>query len=309
MGIQRIESALYSVADLDECVRFFDDFGLDRAERDETGVVFETLTGQTLRLTTAADPALPAPLERTPTIREVVWGVDTAAGLADLVAAVAVDRAVRETGAGPDTVYHFADETGFGVGLTLARPRAQAPEPRAANVSGTVTRWNGPLHSVGRVRPLRMCHVALNIPKAGREAAVAFYVDRLRFRPTDIVKPMGVFMQAEGDDDQHNFLLCHRPDRAGVNHIAYEVPGFDDVIEGGNHMIERGWQEARRLGRHTVGSNVFRFLHAPCGGRVEYAADMDRVDAGYETRVHEETPPHHIWVLRTNRDNADPAPA
>ncbi|MGH1553606.1 hypothetical protein ACRAWF_21280 [Streptomyces sp. L7] len=29
---------------------------------------------------------------------------------------------------------------------------------------------------------------------------------------------MGVFMQAPGDDDQHTMLLCHRPDRAGVNH-------------------------------------------------------------------------------------------
>ena len=89
---------------------------------------------------------------------------------------------------------------------------------------------------------------------------------------------MGVFMQIEGDDDQHNFLLCHRPDRAGTNHTSYEVSGFDDVIEGGNHMIEKGWREARRLGRHTVGSNVFRFVHCPAGGRVEYAADMDRVD-------------------------------
>jgi hypothetical protein len=29
---------------------------------------------------------------------------------------------------------------------------------------------------------------------------------------------------------------------------------------------------------------------------------MDRVDASYGTRVHETTPPHHIWTLRTNRD-------
>ncbi|BFO19221.1 hypothetical protein SHKM778_56090 [Streptomyces sp. KM77-8] len=118
---------------------------------------------------------------------------------------------------------------------------------------------------------------------------------------------MGVFLQAPGDDDQHTMLLCHRPDKAGVNHIAYEVPDFDDVVEGGNHMIERGWREARKLGRHTIGSNVFRFLHAPCGGRVEYAADMDRVDDTYETRVHETTPPHHIWALRANRDRDAPA--
>ncbi|MPY34453.1 glyoxalase [Streptomyces adustus] len=306
MGIQRIESVTYSIDDLDECARFFDDFGLFLLERTGEHAVFETLTGQTLHLDTDPGTLLPPPVENGPTLREVVWGVDTAQELERLVAAVAKDRPVRESA---DGVHHTVDETGFGVGLTLARPRPATVEPRPANALGSVRRWNEALAPITRVRPLRMCHVALNIPKQGKDEAVAFYTGRLGFRPTDVVEPMGVFMQAPGDDDQHTMLLCHRPDKAGVNHIAYEVPGFDDVIEGGNHMIDHGWREARRLGRHTVGSNVFRFLHAPCGGRVEYAADMDRVDDTYETRVHETTPPHHIWALRTNRDQQDPTPA
>ncbi|MFF4250712.1 VOC family protein [Streptomyces sp. NPDC001663] len=304
MGIQRIESATYSVDDLDECVRFFDDFGLLPVERTDDHAVFETLTGQTLHLDAYPSPRLPPPVEPGPTLREVVWGVDTREELERLVAAAAKGRAVRESA---DGVHHTVDETGFGVGLTLARPKQVPVTPRPANALGNVNRWNTGLEPIDRVRPLRMCHVALNIPKPGKEEAVAFYTEHLGFRPTDVVEPMGVFMQAPGDGDQHTMLLCHRPDRAGVNHIAYEVPGFDDVVEGGNYMIQRGWQEARRLGRHTIGSNVFRFLHAPCGGRVEYAADMDRVDDSYETRVHETTPPHHIWALRTNRDQDAPA--
>ncbi|MER6346221.1 VOC family protein [Streptomyces sp. NPDC001595] len=304
MGIQRIESVTYGIDDLAACVRFFDDFGLFPVERTDEHAVFETLTGQTLHLDTRPGPPLPPPVEQGPTLREVVWGVDTRAELDRLVAGVARDRPVR---AGADGVHHTVDETGFGVGLTLARPKAVSVTPRPANALGSIRRWNTALEAITRVRPLRMCHVALNIPKDGREEAVGFYTDRLGFRPTDVVEPMGVFMQAPGDDDQHTMLLCHRPDKAGVNHIAYEVPGFDDVVEGGNHMIERGWREARRLGRHTIGSNVFRFLHAPCGGRVEYAADMDRVDDTYETRVHATTPPHHIWALRTNRDQEAPA--
>jgi catechol 2,3-dioxygenase-like lactoylglutathione lyase family enzyme len=305
MGIQRIESVTYGIDDLDECVRFFADFGLFLLERTDEHAVFETLTGQTLHLDTEPGPPLPPAVEDGPTLREVVWGVDTPEELESLVAAAGRDRPVRQDAAG---VFHTVDETGFGVGLTLARPRNADVTPRPANALGSVTRWNEGLEAITRVRPLRMCHVALNIRKEGREEAVTFYVDRLGFRPTDVVEPMGVFMRASGDDDQHTMLLCHRPDKAGVNHIAYEVPGFDDVVEGGNHMIDRGWREARRLGRHTVGSNVFRFVHAPCGGRVEYAADMDRADDSYETRVHETTPPHHIWALRTNRDQQD-APA
>ncbi|MER5398803.1 VOC family protein [Streptomyces sp. NPDC002599] len=306
MGIQRIESVTYSIDDLGECVRFFDDFGLFLLERTDEHAVFETRTGQTLHLDTAPGAPLPPPVEDGPTLREVVWGVDTPQELERLAAAAGRDRPVRQDAAG---VFHTVDETGFGAGLTLARPRPADVTPRPANALGSVTRWNTALEPITRVHPLRMCHVALNIPKEGREEAVAFYVDRLGFRPTDVVEPMGVFMKAPGDDDQHTMLLCHRPDKAGVNHVAYEVPGFDDVVEGGNHMIDRGWREARRLGRHTVGSNVFRFVHAPCGGRVEYAADMDRVDDSYETRVHPVTPPHHIWALRTNRDQQETAPA
>jgi catechol 2,3-dioxygenase-like lactoylglutathione lyase family enzyme len=167
-----------------------------------------------------------------------------------------------------------------------------------------VTRWNQPLQPPGRVRPLRLCHVALNIPKAGRAEAVAFYTGRLGFVPTDRVRDMGVFLRVPGDQDQHTFLLCHRPDRAGVNHTAWEVANVDEVIVGANDMIGRGWHEARRLGRHTVGSNIFRFIHAPCGGRVEFAADMDRVDDSYGPNDYEETPPHHIWTLQSSRETS-----
>ncbi|MFG1664036.1 VOC family protein [Streptomyces sp. Y7] len=304
MGIQRIESVTYAIDDLDACVRFFGDFGLFLLERTDEHAVFETLTGQTLHLDTRPDPLLPPPVEKGPTLREVVWGVDTPQEVERLAAEAGRDREVRLSA---DGVHHTVDRTGFGVGLTLARPKPTALTRRPANAPGDVKRWNTPVRAITRVRPLRMCHVALNIPAQGKDEAVAFYTRRLGFRPTDVVEPMGVFMQAPGDDDQHTMLLCHRPDKAGVNHIAYEVPGFDDVVEGGNHMIEQGWREARRLGRHTLGSNVFRFLHAPCGGRVEYAADMDRVDDSYETRVHETAPPHHIWALRTNRDQEAPA--
>lgn len=290
MTITRIERAVYGVEDVPLCTRFFEDFGLDALR---TGV------GQRIVLRPVDDPALPAALEEGSTLREVVWGVDTQAALDDLRADLERDREVRVD---EDGSLHTLDETGFGLGFAVQEVAEPVVERRDVNGFGSVTRVNRPLDPPTRVRPLRICHVALNIPKPGREKAVAFYLDRLGFQATDVVEPMGVFMRAPGDADQHTMLLCHRPDRAGINHTAYEVATFDDVINGANHMIENGWREARKLGRHTIGSNVFRFVHAPCGGRVEYAADMDRVDDTYATRVHSETPPHHLWTLQSNRD-------
>jgi hypothetical protein len=299
--ILRIERVVYAVDDVPTCARFFEDFGLlpvnisgDRAE-------LRTLVNQVIELRRSDDSTLAAPLESGSTVREVVWGVDSQASLDVLVDDLRADRAVTVDSEG---VAHTLDETGFGLGLAVAAPEELDPTQFLSNAYGNVHRWNAGLSAPEVIRPLRICHIALNIPKEGREKANAFYQDRLNFRATDVVKPMGTFMQAEGDDDQHNLLLCHRPDRAGINHTSYEVRNFDEVVVGGNLMIEKGWREARQLGRHTVGSNVFRFIHAPCGGRVEYAADMDRVDDSYETRVHEETPPHHLWTLRTNREGA-----
>lgn len=297
--ILRIERAVYGVADVDECARFFEDFGLTPVRTTTAGATLATRTNQRVELRPLDDPTLPAPLEPGSTVREVVWGVAEPADLDALRADLSTDREVT---ADSDGVLHTLDETGFGIGFALADRAAADPDTPPANQLGAVRRWNRPLEPPSRVRPLRICHVALNILQDGRDKAVDFYTERLGFRATDRVLNMGVFLRAEGDEDQHTVLLCHRPDRAGINHTAYEVASFDEVIVGANHMIEQGWREARKLGRHTIGSNVFRFLHAPCGGRVEYAADMDRVDDSYPTRVHETTPPHHLWTLQTNRD-------
>ena len=302
MGIHGIASVTYAVEDVPLCTRFFTDFGLTVEDARATGATLTTQEGQSVHLRSLDDTSVPAPLEAGSTIREVVWGVDSTDDLRRLGAALAVDRDVREDA---DGSLHTTDLSGFGVGLAVSAKRPYAGTERRRNSGPDVTRWNDPVEAYGRARPLRISHVALNIHKEGREAATDFYLERLGFRATDRVLQVGTFMQAESDDEHHNLLLCHRPDRPGVNHTSYEVRDFDEVIEGGNHIIGQGWKEARRIGRHTIGSNVFRFFHAPCGGRVEYAADMDRVDERRETRVHEVTPPHHIWTLRSGRDEVD----
>jgi catechol 2,3-dioxygenase-like lactoylglutathione lyase family enzyme len=303
MTVMRVERVVYGVPNLDECVRFFDDFGLFPVPGEDPGsgpgARFTTQTGQVIELRPLGDPALPPPVQDGPSLREIIWGVDTAEALDALADGLRADRKVWIDA---DGTVHTIDETGWGVGLTVSQPTPAAPRFPGANRSGAVTRVNQPLDPPGRVRPLRLCHVALDIPKAGKEEAVAFYTGRLGFLPTDRVTKVGVFMRAPGDTDHHTMLLCHRPDRAGINHCAYEVARVDEVIVGANEMIERGWHEARRLGRHTVGSNIFRFITAPCGGRVEFAADMDRVDENYGPNDYEETPPHTIWTLRLQRD-------
>ncbi|HTX09648.1 MAG TPA: VOC family protein [Solirubrobacteraceae bacterium] len=297
MAICRVEEVHFGVEDVTKCVQFFDDFGLIRTDPTRGTVIFTTPMGQRVHLHPADDPSLPPALEDGSTIREVIWGVERAEDLGALGDDLAGDRDVSADEAG---TLHTYDDSGFGVGLRVAVPRQREISHRPTNATGAVNRWNQPLSRLGRAHPLRICHIALFIPTDGWERAVSFYVDRLRFRITDQLLDMGTFMQCEGDDDQHTLLLAHRANRTGINHVAYEVMNFDELAEGGNHMIACGWKEARRLGRHTIGSNVFRFFHAPCGGRVEYAFDMDRVDQNYGPNIYEQRPPHHMWMLTTN---------
>lgn len=298
MTIVRAERVVYGVTDLDECIRFFEDFGLERVTDKAPGARFTTQTGQVVEVRSAADPSLPPALEDKSTLREIVWGVDSTEALDELVADLSSDRDVTTA----EGVAHAVDETGFGVGLVVSAAGSWQGDYPGVNRTGTETRWNQPIRHPGRVRPIRLCHVAVNIPKAGKEQAAAFYIGRLGFVPSERVRDVGVFLRAPGDTDHHTLLLGHRADRAGINHTSYEVANVDEVIVGANDMIDRGWHEARRLGRHTIGSNYFRFILAPCGGRVEFASDMDRVDDSYGPRDHEETPPHTIFALKSSRE-------
>ena len=59
MTVMRVERVVYGVTDLDECTRFFEDFGLAPVGGDGPGARFATQTGQVVELRSADDPSLP----------------------------------------------------------------------------------------------------------------------------------------------------------------------------------------------------------------------------------------------------------
>jgi Glyoxalase/Bleomycin resistance protein/Dioxygenase superfamily len=297
MTITRIEALAFGVLDLEACVRFFGDAGLEQMEAGKTGATFSTPERQLVHLRMADDPGLPPPVATAPTLREIVWGVDTAQALDAIGSELAKDRAVAVDSSG---TVRACDNSGWSIGFRMAAPElADAGNPRRYNVLRNVNRWNDPVASYNRAQPIRLLHVTLDIPKQGHEEAIDFYISRLQFRPIDQVLDTGTFMQCEGDVEHHNLFLCFRPDKAGFNHVALEVRDFDEVMEGGNYMIGQGWQESRVVGRHKLGSNIYRFFHCPAGGRIELAADMDRMDKSFESRIWPKNPGHHIWSLKS----------
>ena len=300
MAIVRIEEVTYGVLDVEQCCKFLIDAGLVKVAARHGVQRFRTLTNQIVQIVPHDEGSLPAARAAAPTVREVTWGVRDDADLDIISDELSQDRPVWREGAG---LLRSHDQTGFGIAFRKATPETYAPEIRKFNRYGAVERPSGEHCAYGRPKPIRLIHIALDIPKEGHDVATAFYVDRLGFKPVDEISPTGTFLQCEGETDHHQLFLCHRTDRAGINHIAFEVRDFDEVIEGGNYLAQCGWKEARRLGRHTIGSNMFRFFHAPLGGRIEYVTDMDQVPKSAPPRRWETSPEHHLWMIKSPGDS------
>ena len=137
MTVMRVERGVYGVSDLEECTRFFADFGLEPVDGSGTGnetlvARFATPVGQVVELRAADDPGLPLAVEEGSTLREVVWGVDSAEALGALAATLAADRETRVA----DGEVHTVDQTGFGVGLAVSTRRPPAPCTRAPTGPG-----------------------------------------------------------------------------------------------------------------------------------------------------------------------------
>src|SRR5436305_13765874 len=89
-----IESVTYGVQDLSAGGRFFEDFGLTKAESGQAGATYRTKEATSIHLRLAGDAALPTPIENGPTVREVVWGVRSKSDLEAIAAELSKDREV-----------------------------------------------------------------------------------------------------------------------------------------------------------------------------------------------------------------------
>jgi catechol-2,3-dioxygenase len=312
MPIQRVETLTYGVDDMETCVRYWEDIGLEKLEAGAAGALFRTPTNQLIFLRRRDDPALPRVPESGPTMREVAWGVDSKAGLDALGAELSKDRDVKQAS---DGVLHAHDETGFAIAFRLTDPAIAAPErPRYNNYDAT-QRLNQRVAHRGRAKPTRIGHVVYLIKPEGREKASAFYLDRLGFRLTDRSMRVGDFMRVGGTADHHSVLLMWiRQVLVRFDHAALELPGLDDIFTSGAYMSGRGWQGTWGPGRQSLGSHVFWHFANPGGGEIEYFTDMDRFDETWEPKIWTDDTPGNVWgepppEMRGKAGRAAPAAA
>jgi Glyoxalase/Bleomycin resistance protein/Dioxygenase superfamily len=279
MQIIGVERAILGVEDMSASRRFLTEFGLASTESAATGATFTTRDGSEVVLRGLGDADLPAPIVGGSTIREIVWGVASKSDLERIGASLERDRAVRVDQEG---VLHSTDDDGYAIAFRVTRRRPFEAAANQLNIFGAEPNRapNVRVDFSSPIEPYTIGHIVLFTPDV--ERAAKFYVERLGYRITDRFKGgFGTFLRSSGSSDHHTLFLIRRPEK-GLHHISYHLTDVNEVMLGGKRMIERGWKTAFGPGRHTLGSNYFWYLQTPCGGAMEYAADMDRADDNWK---------------------------
>jgi hypothetical protein len=284
MKIERVESVIYGVDDVETCRRFLGDWGLKPV--DGAATTFTMPSAQTVVLKPANDPSLPKAPDAGPTVREVMWGVDNERSLDELATELGRDRETRRDS---DGTLHTADDCGFGIAFRVVKGALNAAPPSP--------RMNRPFDPPRRATPRRIGHVVYSIARKDQQKAADFYTQRLQFRMTDHTSDLGDFLRCNGSRDHHNLFFAVKPNRAAFHHLAFEVRDFDEIIFGGQNMKAKGWSMHSSPGRHILGSNLFWYFDNPAGGSIEYFADMDVMDDDFKTRNWEKSPGYSMWML------------
>jgi len=286
MSILGIERITYGVADLAACRRFFLDWGLALVGESEGALDFETLNGCEVRVRHMDDVTLPPAFESGPTLREVVWGVESTADLERLRSTLGADA----TWSDPESALRATDPNG----LTIA---FRVTCKRSVDVTGVpINAWGVPGRGINRrstiyerAEPIEVGHVVFFTDRLVE--VERFYVERLGFRVSDRYPGRAVFLRCAEEGGHHDLFLLQPPaPKRGLNHVAFTVRDIHEVFGGGMHISRCGWETEIGPGRHPISSAYFWYVKNPAGALAEYYSDEDQLDGSWEPQDFQQSP-------------------
>jgi len=137
----------------------------------------------------------------------------------------------------------------------------------------------------GPSRVKRIGHGVLGSPKVKetvkwfRENLGMVCSDDVYAGPKDNI--IGSFNRCDRGDEyvDHHVFFCAMNDRAGLNHLSFEVQDIDDVFIGHEYIAKLGkYNHVWGIGRHILGSQVYDYWADPWGRVHEHWADSDRLN-------------------------------
>ncbi len=300
--ITGIDAITYSTDQWNEARQFLNDWGLKELAFSATQQCFETVSGAQVVVRRPGDTSLSPAMEAGPTLREVVWGVDSDADL-DLLAK-SLESPIEQgticyqnssfmqtlggTNAPPNSAAAVArrvaalDPHGLRIVFQRSSQRPVAVQGAPSNPYGNAQRINAPSPVYARATPIEIGHVVLFTDKLAE--AVRFY-EALGFVLSDSYPGRGAFLRCAPTGGHHDLFLLQVPGKAtGLNHVAFTVRDIHEVFGGGLAMGRAGWKTQLGPGRHPVSSAYFWYFDNPCGGLIEYNADEDHLTEAWQAR-------------------------
>lgn len=290
MSVLGIDEISYGTDDLALSRRFFADWGLALVEEGAQELVFECLNGCRVIVASLDKPGLPAGIEEGPTLREVVWGVESAADLERYATAIARAPGFVDSMVNGARRIGCTDPNGLAVRLQVTRKRTLDDIVCASlNTWTDKPRINQPSPIYERATPIEVGHVVFFVQDV--KAVEAFYESHFGFVSSDRYPGRGAFMRCAPEGGHHDLFLLELPSgKRGINHVAFTVRDIHEVFGGGLHFSRQGWETQLGPGRHPVSSAYFWYFKNPAGGLIEYYADEDQLTAEWQPREFEPGP-------------------
>lgn len=165
--------------------------------------------------------------------------------------------------AGPELIAAAAE-----LGAEADGPASHIADPDA---------WRLRLDAVDAVAPQQvvsptLSHCTLNSPAPPSQRE---WYERLTFLLSDQLGEIFCWLRP---NPVHHAIAFSRAERAGIHHIAVELPDSAAFIAAIDNVVETGGALEFGPGRHMVGGNLFAYLIDRYGIRWELVAEMGRLD-------------------------------
>lgn len=92
------------------------------------------------------------------------------------------------------------------------------------------------------------------------------------------------WLRADDDREHHSFAVF-RAAKQGIDHYSYEVGDWALIRDWADHFAGKGVKLIWGPGRHGPGNNLFIFVPDPDGNKIEFSAELERVEQDRPTGI------------------------
>lgn len=125
------------------------------------------------------------------------------------------------------------------------------------------------------LKPARLQHYAVRTPAP--KDLMAFYVERLGFTPSDLVRADSGELTAAflRTDHEHHALAIFRAPEPRFDHFSCETSDWTALRDWADYMASQSVKIVWGIGRHGPGNDTFFMVHDPDGNLAEISAELE----------------------------------